>query len=419
MRRLYLQIYLAFVGVLLLFAVLMAVAWWFMPEGPREPRMLDGIAGLVAEALPSASPLEEMRRRLTDLRRRYPADIAVFNADRTPLVNVGEAMPPPPPGFKANGWLRIPRFGPVTVLSLDDGRIVMVRPHHRAPIAGLLTGITLLALALAAGAYPLARRLTGRLERLQSRVDALGAGDLSTRVDVEGNDEVAELAKSFNLAAQRIETLVAAQRTMLANVSHELRSPLARMRIATELLGAEGRPDLKARLASDIVELDALIEELLLASRLDAGASAMEPEVVDLLSLAAEEAADFGAEVAGTSVSITGDLRTLRRLLRNLLQNANRYAAGTPVEVIVGGVDGAATVTVADRGPGVPVAEQERIFEPFYRLPGTRESGDGVGLGLALVRQIAYRHGGEVTCRSREGGGCEFRVRLAGLTGPY
>lgn len=415
MRRLYLQIYLAFVGVLLLFAVLMAVAWWFLPEGAREPRMLDGIAGLVSEALPSASPPEDMRRRLTDLRRRFPADIAVFNADRTPLVNVGEAMPPPPPGFKANGWLRIPRFGPVTVLSLDDGRIVMVRPHHRAPIAGLFTGIALLALAMAAGAYPLARRLAVRLERLQSRVDALGAGDLSTRVDVEGSDEVAELAKSFNLAAQRIEKLVASQRTMLANVSHELRSPLARMRMATELLGADERPDLKAGLARDIAELDALIEELLLASRLDAGASAMVPEAVDLLSLAAEEGAAFGAEVTGVTASINGDVRTLRRLLRNLLQNASRYAGGTPVEVTVAGVDGAAVVTVADRGPGVPAAELERIFEPFYRLPGTHESGDGVGLGLALVRQIAHRHGGEVTCRLRAGGGSEFRVSLAGM----
>lgn len=229
--------------------------------------------------------------------------------------------------------------------------------RHRPPVAGLLTGIALLSLALGAGAYPLARRLTGRLERLQSRVDALGAGDLSARVDVEGNDEVAELAKRFNHPAQRIEQLVTSQRTMLANVSHELRSPLARMRMATELLGAE---------------------------------------------------------VSGVAVSINGDVRTLRRLLPNLLHNASRHAGGTLVEVIVAGSDGAATV--ADRGPGVPVAEQERIFEPFYRLPGTRESGDGVGLGLALVRQIAHRHAGEVTCGTRAGGGSEFRVVLAGLT---
>ena len=189
--------------MLLLFGALMAAVWWLMPDGSREPRVLDGIAGLVAEALPSTAPPEEMRRRLGELRRRYPADIAVFGPDRAPLATIGEALPLP--GFKANGWQRIPRFGPVTVLTLDDGRIVMVRPHHRPPVAGLLTGIALLSLALAAGAYPLARRLTGRLERLQSRVDALGAGDLSARVDVEGNDEVAELAKRFNLAAQHIE----------------------------------------------------------------------------------------------------------------------------------------------------------------------------------------------------------------------
>ena len=147
MRRLYLQIYLAFVGVLLLFGALMAAVWWLMPDGSREPRVLDG---LVAEALPSTAPPEEMRRRLGDLRRRYPADIAVFGPDRAPLATIGEALPLP--GFKANGWQRIPRFGPVTVLTLDDGRIVMVRPHHRPSVAGLLTGIALLSLALAAGA---------------------------------------------------------------------------------------------------------------------------------------------------------------------------------------------------------------------------------------------------------------------------
>ena len=188
-----------------------------------------------------------------------------------------------------------------------------------------------------------------------------------------------------------------------------------RMRMATELLGADERPDLKARLARDIAELDALIDELLLASRLDGGAAAMTPEPVELLSVAAEEAAEFGAEVSGLAVTIVGDVRTLRRLLRNLLQNASRYAGGMPIEVTVAGSDGAATVTVADRGPGVPAAEQERIFEPLYRLPSTRENGDGVGLGLALVRQIARRHAGDVTCNARVGGGSEFRVVLAGL----
>ena len=415
MRRLYLQIYLVFVGVLLLFAALMAAVWWLMPDGPREPRMLDGIAGLVAEALPPTAPPADMQRRLAALRRRYPADISVFGADRAPLASIGEAMPPPPPDFGVSGWLRVPGMGPVTALRLDDGRVVMVRSHHRPPVARLLTGIVLLSLALAAGAYPLARRLTGRLERLQSRVDALGAGDLSARVEVEGNDEVAELAKRFNHTAGRIEQLVGAQRTMLANVSHELRSPLARMRMATELLGAGERPDLKARLARDIAELDALIDELLLASRLDGGAAAMTPEPVELLSLAAEEAAEFAAEVSGAAVTIDGDVRTLRRPLRNLLQNARRYAGETPIEVMVIADGGGAVITVADRGPGVPVAEQERIFEPFYRLPGTRESGDGVGLGLALVRQIARRHAGEVTYSARDGGGSVFRVALGGL----
>ena len=154
-------------------------------------------------------------------------------------------------------------------LPLPDGRVVVARwqPRHRP--FGLLGALGLLAIAIALGAYPIVRRITRRLERLQTRVEALGAGDLTVRVEVEGHDEVAQLARSFNHAADRIERLVNAQRTMLAGASHELRSPLARIRMAIELLPSADRPELQARLTQDIAELDTLIGELLLASRLD------------------------------------------------------------------------------------------------------------------------------------------------------
>jgi signal transduction histidine kinase len=275
--------------------------------------------------------------------------------------------------------------------------------------------LALLTLLLAVATYPVARRITRRLERLRARVDELGRGDLAARVEVEGGDEVADLARSFNRAAERIAGLVAAQRRLLAGASHELRSPLARLRVAVELLAADDRPELRERISRDIAELDELIDELLLASRLDAGAAPPPREEVDLLGLLAEEAARAGAEVEGEPVLIQGDPRMLRRLVRNLLDNARRHGGGSPVEASVLRLEHAgARLSVADRGPGVPEAERERIFEPFYRPPGTAESPDGgVGLGLALVRQIARHHGGEARCLPRQGGGTCFEVDLA------
>jgi signal transduction histidine kinase len=302
--------------------------------------------------------------------------------------------------------------GPTVAFYLPDGRWTVLQwQQRRRPLGGLFI-LFLLALAIALGAYPIVRRLTRRLERLQRRVEALGAGDLSARVEVEGHDEVAHLARSFNQAAERIAQLVQAQRTMLASASHELRSPLTRMRMAVELFA--GRPELQQRLVQDIAELDALIGEILLASRLQALERLEATEDVDLLAVLAEEGARVAADVSGTPVCLQGDPRLLRRLMRNLLENAQRYAAHTQIEASVRALaPTGAWLQIADRGPGIPDHERERIFAPFYRLPGMREGHDaGVGLGLALVRQIARHHQGDVRCVPRPGGGTCFEVAL-------
>jgi signal transduction histidine kinase len=280
---------------------------------------------------------------------------------------------------------------------------------------GLVLTLGLLAIGVAVGAYPVVRRATRRLERLQASVEALGAGDLAARVTVEGRDEVATLASSFNRSAERIERLVSAHKTLLANASHELRSPLARIRMAVEMLKTDAKPELRTELERDIAELDVLVDEILLASRLDAGPAPDAREDVDFLALAAEECARVDAALDGEPVTVRGEPRLLRRLIRNLLENARRYGAGSPIEVRVGrSAHGGAELRVCDRGPGVPEAERERIFEPFYRPAGAREREGGVGLGLALVRQIARRHGGDATCLARDGGGSCFAVLLPG-----
>jgi signal transduction histidine kinase len=418
MRRLYLQIYLTFLGILLLFGVLVGLTSLLIPIHPEDH--LNGLGILLSEHLPGQDrPVDELQAAVTRLGQLLPINLTVRSPDGALLAAVGPPLPAPSAEQRARGWMPARGAGPTLVLSLPDGRLVVARwrPPHR--LFGLLGALGLLAIAIALGAYPVVRRITRRLERLQTRVEALGAGDLTTRVKVEGRDEVAKLASSFNRAADRIERLVNAQRTMFAGASHELRSPLARMRMAIELLPSAGRPELQAKLAQDIAELDALIDELLLASRLDTLEQLEHTEEVDLLALLAEEGARSAADVSGTPVCIQGDPRMLRRLMRNLFENARRYAAGAPLEATVEPMPpSGARLCIADRGPGVPDEERERIFAPFYRPFGMRERGDGgVGLGLALVRQIARHHGGEVRCMPRDGGGTCFEVTLANAPG--
>jgi signal transduction histidine kinase len=411
MRRFYLQVYAAFLGIALLFGLLMWGLWSLRPANDAQQGMLEGMAALVTDALP-AGPAEATQAKLAELAGKFRAELTLRSRDGALLAAVGEELPGPPVGQETSGWLRPGGRGPTVALHLPDGRWLIARRAHSHRPGGLLVTLALLALAIAVGAYPVARRMTRRLERLQRRVDALGEGDLKTRVEVEGKDEVAALARSFNRAADRIEALVGSHRQLLANVSHELRTPLTRMRMALELLPADARPELRARVTRDIAELDDLIAELLLASRLDAQEQPLQPESLDLLALAAEEAARFGIEAAGEPVSIEAEPRLLRRLVRNLLDNAQRHAPGGAVEIMVGRRGGEALLTVADRGPGVPESERERIFEPFYRVPAAQPQADGSGLGLALVRQIARRHGGAARCLGREGGGSVFEVVL-------
>lgn len=282
---------------------------------------------------------------------------------------------------------------------------------------GLAALLALLFVAVAGGAWPVVRRLTRRLEALKQGVEAFGGGALHQRVAEDGRDEVAAVAASFNRAAARVEALVRSHQSLLANASHELRSPLTRLKMALAMLEEAPpgeRPALKREIDADIAELDALVEEVLMSSRLEANqeaGAALPDEPVALLPLAAEEAARVGAEATGEALRVRGDERLLRRALRNLLENALRYGGGA-VEVVLERRGPQALVIVSDRGPGVPEAYRERIFEAFFRLPGHAERAGGVGLGLALVRQIATRHGGHVSCEPREGGGSRFVLAL-------
>jgi two-component system, OmpR family, sensor kinase len=295
-----------------------------------------------------------------------------------------------------------------------------MRPDRAFHIRGLLMLLTVAAV-VGVAAYPVVTRITRRLEALRLSVEAWGAGDLARRARVEGGDEIAAVAASFNAAADRADALLSAHKALLAHASHELRSPLARLALAVEMLASGSGPDLAPTVRREIGELDALVEEILLASRLDhgadVGAETAERERVDCLALAAEEAARAGVQVrevppGAPAFEVPGSARLLRRMIRNLIDNAVKHG-GPPVEVEVGRRPDAATVTIAvhDHGPGIPAGLRDRVFEPFFRPDGWTEGAGSWGLGLSLVRQIAERHGGQASC-SADGGVTTFVVEL-------
>jgi signal transduction histidine kinase len=412
-NRLYLRIYLTLLVVLILAAGLFGMVWNMHPDSTPIGPSLESFSEIAGEVLPPASaPRTTQQAALDRWRQRMHADLALYAPSGDKIASSGRELPPWKPSQTTSGWLS--GHPPVFALQLPDQRWLVGR--HMRPVRhpfNLIAILVFIALALAVGAYPIARRLTRRLENLQTSVEALGAGQLSTRVVLEGHDEVARLAASFNRSAERIEELVSAQKKLLANASHELRSPLARIRMAVELMSPTVQSDMRDELARNIGELDQLIDEILLASRLDATEPvALAMETVDLTALVAEECARVDAQFHAQALHCQGDPRLLRRLVRNLLENARRHGNHSMIEVVLEMTVQGIRLDVSDSGPGVPVQEWENIFTPFYRVPGTRERDGGVGLGLSLVRQIARKHCGDVVYLSRNGPGSCFRVTL-------
>jgi signal transduction histidine kinase len=410
-RRLYRKIYLTIVLALLaVVAVGAAMQWVGRGPGPFEQgvELASELAG--AALPPREAGAEEQAATLRRLAARLDADLALFNADRRPIAFSGEPIPPPSARAADGPALFAGGPGPAWGLRLPDGRWLMMRlpprgPRH--PVIAVIAFLSAIAGVVALFAYPVVRGLTRRIERLQQGVETLGAGNLSTRVKVEGRDEVASLADSFNKAAERIEALMGAHKMLLANASHELRTPLARIRLGLELLQETGDDKYRNAIRKDLDELDELIESILLSSRLEAAPS-LQIEEIDLLPIVAEECARFGeVEEDLEPAPLRGDARLLRHMVRNLLENARRHGA-PPIRVRLHIDSGAAVLDVQDAGAGIPEGERERVFEPFYQVKG---SARGTGLGLALVRRIARLLGGDALVPAEVEGSC-LRVRL-------
>jgi signal transduction histidine kinase len=408
-RRLHLKLYLTIVGTLVAFAFCAAILWHAVAWPQGAAWSIETATWMSARMLNDVRDPVTSQSVVTSLSNQLHADVVLLQNDgQAPPIVHGYPYTPDARRIREMGW-QYRDGGRSFAVDLDGGRKLIVRPRYRFLFHGIhmVLFLSTLAAILALMVYPIARGITARLGRLQQSVQKFGGGDLATRVAVEGKDEVAALAKSFNESAARVEQLVRANQMLLANCSHELRTPLARMRLAIERIGTDDQA--AAEVARNIAELDLLIGELLLTSRLDAARGLERAETVDLLALVAEEASHFDREVTGESVTLQADPLLLRRLVRNLLENAQIHAGGAS-EIRVTGTGRGAEMQVEDAGPGIPVEDQERVFEPFYRRPDAAPSG--AGLGLAIVRQIARVHGGDVQYSRREGGGSRFVVTL-------
>lgn len=410
MRRLHLKFYIAIVGTLLLFLAAGAMIWHHASSPMAAASGIESSADFAAGMLDDPRNAGRQQEILDALAYHLHAEVALYDAAGALQITAGDPIALTSEELARRGWL-MREGGPTLNRELAEGRHLVVHPRHRFFWHSLHMGflLTFVAAALALLIYPITRGITARLARLQTGVLQFGAGNLSARVKVEGRDEVASLARSFNDSAERIEQLVRAHQLLLANCSHELRTPLARIRMGVDRV-PHTDPGVSAELARNIAELDALIGEMLLSSRLDVAQGIERAEPVDLLALAAEEAAHFDLEVSGDTVTIEADPMLLRRLVRNLLENARIHGGGaTDLRIVQAGRH--VNIVVEDAGAGVPAAEREKIFEPFHRA-STATQSSGAGLGLSIVRQIARAHGGTVKYAARSEGGSRFTVSL-------
>lgn len=341
----------------------------------------------------------------------------------------------PPPGTPLGVRILAPQ--PVPVLVTPDGReygILVLPPSSRFGPFGIPEtrwAVFLLALVVTGVAsWLLTRSITAPVGALGAATRALAAGDLDARVSGKvghRRDELGVLARDFDAMAARLRELLQAKERLLRDISHELRSPLARMRVALGIARQPGADQARQldRLEAETERLDALIGHVLHLSRLDARATRLRRDVVDLGELVDGIARDaaFEAQARGVHVEwrvpdapvrVLGDPQLLASAVENVVRNAVRYTSdGTAVEIAVGADAGRAHVRVRDRGPGVPASELERIFEPFYRVTESRgRDTGGDGIGLAITSRVFTAHDGTARATNRPDGGLEVTLEL-------
>jgi two-component system osmolarity sensor histidine kinase EnvZ len=305
-------------------------------------------------------------------------------------------------------WVAVPTAGARLTVGLSATR-VNSQPMTAFFVA-LATG-QLLALAVA---IALARQLTRPLAKLEAASAVIGEGGNPALLPETGPREVANLSRRFNAMATQVRELLASRTTLLAGVSHDLRTPLTRMRLALEMLKVHPDPTLIDRLENDIAQMNQLIGNVLDLAR---GLAHEKPVQIDLPAYLTQLAADHATPTHPVTVScppcqVAAPPVALRRAIGNLLQNAQRYAPGG-VDLVVEMALASCRIGVLDRGPGIAIDQLEAVFEPFFRLDASRSPiTGGSGLGLAIVRELARANGWQISLQPRQGGGLQAWIEL-------
>ncbi|HEX6254267.1 MAG TPA: HAMP domain-containing sensor histidine kinase [Euzebyales bacterium] len=399
-----------------------------------------------AATLPLEPTAPQLRRFLTQVRARSTAEVVATLGDRTlttaPRFTAAQ-VPDVVRGPVANGRVVAQRTtaggepvivvggavvptGPELYLFFPQQRTGQDLSRLAAVLAATSGALVVVSAAVGAAA---ASGLLRPIARTRAAVRSVAAGDLDARLEVEGDDELAELARAFNAmtAALRrnigeLRELEAGQRRFVSDVSHELRTPLTALTTACEVLEAntDGLTDAGRRAARLVVvesrRLAALVEDLMEISRMDAGAAEVTLERVDVTRGIAgalrSRGWDGDVQVRGDDdgVTVLMDARRLDAIIGNLVGNARTYG-GPPVVVTVRSSGDDVCVDVTDHGDGIAPHHLQRIFERFYKVDRSRSAG-GTGLGLAIARENARLHGGELTVVSQQGDGTTFTLRL-------
>lgn len=380
--------------------ILSAQTWAELPPDTRmafEHELMDN-HGLALRAEPAGEGRDEW----------HPPYFYLLEAALARRLGAAHHLTSEPVGKTTWYWADLPA---------GDGTLAVGLPRTRIetqPVLALLLALGGGLLFAGAFAWWLAQRITAPLARLEAAATRIGHGERPELLPETGPLELAALARRFNAMARQVRDLLTARTTLLAGVSHDLRTPLARMRLALEMLKSDLSPTLIARLECDIEEMNGLIATLLDLARGLEREPLEETDLAELLNgLVENTASDRAITVRCNSCRLEVAPRALRRALGNLLQNALRYAPDGPIDLVCETREASCRIGVLDRGPGIPPKRIAAMFEPFQRLDDSRSpQTGGAGLGLAIVRELAKANGWQVRLEARAGGGLAAWIEL-------
>jgi two-component system osmolarity sensor histidine kinase EnvZ len=409
----------------LAFIVFQMAAFWVVTRTlivPVAERSADDLAGLIVLSaqtwveLPpqtrAAFERELARRhglRLTTAAIGATVDAPQF-AFRTQIEaalsrRVGETIVLRGVPGTAAAWLDIPVGGHDLHAGFFPARYAVKPPLAAIAVVVLGTFLSLLT------ALFLVRRITVPLARAAQAASQVGAGELPDPLPETGPAELAELARRFNKMASEVRELLDNRTTLLAGISHDLRTPMTRLQLNLEMLRAVPSQARIDRAVADLADMNKLITGYLELARTTQAEAKVRFDLADLLE---EVAADAGLSWPGAApCEVEGGRLAVRQIVSNLIQNAQRYGGGTPVELALECVDDLTRVIVRDAGAGIPDDQLEKVFRPFYRLEASRsQATGGTGLGLAIVRQLAEANGWKVALLNRPQGGLEAVLEI-------